>query len=76
MYLMKYYPIARYRAELTQEYIQREVDNGACGYDSYEEADAALDFMNIDDSDYEVCAFVGGCWVVVRDGTIIHRELR
>lgn len=72
---MKYYPITRYRAELTQEYIQHEVDNGARGYDSYEKADMALNYMDTDDSDYEVCAFVHGRWRAVRDGVLIDRRL-
>lgn len=73
--LMMYYPITRHRAELTQDYIQNEVDNGAVGYNSFAEADAALDFMDTDDSDYEVCAFIDGRWVAVRDGVICHRNL-
>lgn len=72
---MKYYPITRHRAELTQEYIQYEVDNGARWYDSYEKADSALDWMDTDDSDYEVCVFVDGKWHAVRDGVLINRRL-
>lgn len=72
---MKYYPITRHRAELTQEYIQHEVDNGAHWYDSYEKADRALDWMDTDDSDYEVCVFVDGKWHAVRDGVLINRRL-
>lgn len=72
---MKYYPITRHRAELTQGYIQQEVENGARGYDSYEKADRALDYMDTDDSDYEVCTFVHGMWCAVRDGVLINRRL-
>lgn len=72
---MKYYPITRYRAELTQEYIQLEVDRGAKGYDSFGEADIALDRMDTDDSDYEVCVYDSGRWRAVRDGVIIDRRL-
>ena len=73
MMLRYYFPITRYRRILTQEYITEEVNNGAFGYTTYEEAKAALDAMDTDDSDYEVCVCIDGEWHAVGDGVVIRR---
>lgn len=64
---MKYYPITRHRDYIDAEYVQREVDRGVKPYDSYKDADAALDWMDTDDSDYGVFAHNGVCWCYVRE---------
>lgn len=73
MMLRYYFPITRYRQILTQEYITEEVNNGTFGYTTYEEAQAALDAMDTDDSDYEICVYIDGRWCAVRDGIVIER---
>ena len=73
MMLRYYFPITRHRQVLTQEYITEEVNSGAFGYTTYEEAKAALYAMDTDDSDYEVCAYIDGKWHAVRDGVVIRR---
>lgn len=73
---IKYYPITRYRQILTQNYISEAVKNGACGFNTYEEADRTLEWMDTDDSDYEVCICIDGKWFATRDGkTICNRKI-
>ena len=73
MMLKYYFPITRYRQILTQEYITEKVNNGVLGFTTYEEAEAALDTMDTDDSDYEVCTYIDGQWYAVRDGIVSRR---
>lgn len=71
---MKFYPMSRYRNILSQDYIEEEVRNGAVGYGTFEEADKALDMMDTDDSDFEVCVYDGLEWRATRDGvTFVNR---
>lgn len=69
-----FYPILRFRNDLTQEYIAEEVRNGARGYATYEEAKLALKKMNTDDCDYEICIYRNNRWCVTRDGFTVFRR--
>lgn len=74
--MIKYYPITRYRNILTQDYIEQSVKQGAPGFLTFEEADRALERMDTDDSDYEVCVYINGQWFATRDGkTIVKRSI-
>lgn len=74
--ITKFYPISRYRNILTQEYIEGCIIGGACGYNTFREADDALDKMDTDDCDYEVCFYDGSMWRATRDGVnIIKRSI-
>lgn len=71
---MKFYPMSRYRNILSQDYIDGEVRNGAVGYDTFREAEDAMDRMDTDDCDFEVCVYDGHEWRATRDGvTFVNR---
>ncbi len=68
---LRYYPITRQRNILTQDYITQQVENGACGFDTYAEARHYLfHCMDTDDSDYEVCVRIGGVWCAPRNAAM------
>lgn len=57
---------------LTQEYIEERIRFGAKGYSTFEDANNALNMMDTDDGDYEVCVHDGTKWIAVRKSGFIR----